>query len=215
MRIKYLLLIISLFAFATSNGQVGTESIIQELSDIKTPEQAESYLKAKEKLFRGQLYQYNSNDTSELANMFLSKEAGDILAFESNDRNKTFIFKILQFEDIELLRVQYIYFNNNEIDIHRIDSLRQLILNKLNGGESFDNLAKMYSMDGNAKNGGDLGWFEEGMMMNEFEDAIRKNDFGEIFKVDIPSEKWYYIVKNSYKPLRGKRVTAICVEVSN
>ncbi|MBL7842960.1 MAG: peptidylprolyl isomerase [Cyclobacteriaceae bacterium] len=147
--------------------------------------------------------------------MFLSKEAGDILAFESNDRNKTFIFKILQFEDIELLRVQYIYFNNNEIDIHRIDSLRQLILNKLNGGESFDNLAKMYSMDGNAKNGGDLGWFEEGMMMNEFEDAIRKNDFGEIFKVDIPSEKWYYIVKNSYKPLRGKRVTAICVEVSN
>jgi parvulin-like peptidyl-prolyl isomerase len=30
-------------------------------------------------------------------------------------------------------------------------------------------LAEKYSMDGNSKNGGDLGSVESGMMMNEFE----------------------------------------------
>jgi parvulin-like peptidyl-prolyl isomerase len=42
----------------------------------------------------------------------------------------------------------------------------------LQSGEmSFDQLARMFSSDGSAENGGDLGWFGRGMMVPEFEDA--------------------------------------------
>jgi parvulin-like peptidyl-prolyl isomerase len=52
-------------------------------------------------------------------------------------------------------------------------------------------------MDGNT-NGADLGYFEEGVMASEFENAVRARRKDEIFKVDVPSKNWYYVVKKTH-----------------
>lgn len=66
---------------------------------------------------------------------------------------------------------------------------------KLDKGEDFAKLAKEYSKDpGSAKNGGDLGWFESGEMVKEFEDAAYALKVGEISK-PVKSEYGYHIIK--------------------
>lgn len=60
-----------------------------------------------------------------------------------------------------------------------IDSLKLLIEN----GADFRQIAMQFSQDqGSAQNGGDLGWFSEGMMITEFNDACVK---GEINKLQV------------------------------
>ena len=48
----------------------------------------------------------------------------------------------------------------------------QDLLNELKGGANFAQLARENSEDGSASRGGDLGWFETGKMVPEFEDAV-------------------------------------------
>jgi peptidyl-prolyl cis-trans isomerase C len=49
----------------------------------------------------------------------------------------------------------------------------EALLSQLKGGASFEALASQHSADtGSAKNGGDLGWFGEGRMVKEFDDAL-------------------------------------------
>src|SRR5690606_269727 len=52
---------------------------------------------------------------------------------------------------------------------------------KLDQGEDFANLAKEYSLDSsNAEDGGDLGFFSAGAMVQEFEDAAYALNPGEV-----------------------------------
>lgn len=45
------------------------------------------------------------------------------------------------------------------------------LLEEINGGRAFEEVAKEKSMCPSGSQGGDLGWFERGMMVQEFEDA--------------------------------------------
>ena len=54
----------------------------------------------------------------------------------------------------------------------------------LRAGGNFADLARRYSQDpGSAVNGGDLGWFGEGMMVQEFNDAAFQGEAGDVVKV--------------------------------
>ncbi|WP_050527968.1 peptidylprolyl isomerase [Pseudorhodobacter aquimaris] len=46
------------------------------------------------------------------------------------------------------------------------------IKTQIDGGANFGDMAKEHSSDGAAANGGDLGWFSEGMMVAPFQDAV-------------------------------------------
>lgn len=62
----------------------------------------------------------------------------------------------------------------------RIEELQQ----KLNNGESFEDLAREYSEDpGSARQGGDLGWVATGEMVKPFEDALFKMNQGEVSEI--------------------------------
>ena len=54
------------------------------------------------------------------------------------------------------------------------------IQEKLNNGAHFRELARNYSTCSSKKKGGDLGWFSKGMMVQEFENAVKSMKVGEV-----------------------------------
>ena len=58
------------------------------------------------------------------------------------------------------------------------------LLEELKKGESFEDLAKKYSLCPSNQKGGDLGYFGRGEMVKEFEDACFDTDVDEITTVE-------------------------------
>lgn len=68
------------------------------------------------------------------------------------------------------------------------------ILKKVKSGEEFSKLAKEYSEDGSASNGGDLGFFTKGEMVPEFEAAAWGLKPGEVSEL-VKTKYGYHIIK--------------------
>jgi len=62
------------------------------------------------------------------------------------------------------------------------------------GKETFEDLAKQFSEDGSAENGGNLGWFGPGAMVKEFEDATSKLEVGKTSEL-VKSQFGFHIIK--------------------
>ncbi|WP_051189068.1 peptidylprolyl isomerase [Halalkalibacillus halophilus] len=60
-------------------------------------------------------------------------------------------------------------------------------------GDSFEELASEYSSDGSADNGGDLGYFTVGQMVEPFEDAAFSLEIGEISE-PVESQFGYHVI---------------------
>ncbi len=70
----------------------------------------------------------------------------------------------------------------------------QDLLDKINAGASFEDLAKQYSECPSGKRGGDLGYFGRGMMIREFEVAAFEGEKGAVVG-PIKTQFGYHIIK--------------------
>jgi len=68
------------------------------------------------------------------------------------------------------------------------------IVERLNKGEKFDDLAKKYSLDGSKDYGGDLGYFSEGEMVPEFSKAAFALQPGQI-SAPVKTDFGWHIIK--------------------
>jgi peptidyl-prolyl cis-trans isomerase C len=71
----------------------------------------------------------------------------------------------------------------------------QEIIKQLDGGASFEELAKSKSTDGAAAQGGDLGYFGSGQMVPEFEKAAMALEVGAYTKTPVQTQFGFHVVK--------------------
>ncbi len=67
------------------------------------------------------------------------------------------------------------------------------LLERIEKGESFEDLAKKCSLCPSGQNGGDLGYFERGEMVKEFEDACFDNEVGSV--VSVKTDFGWHLIK--------------------
>ncbi len=81
----------------------------------------------------------------------------------------------------------------------------QEVLQKIEKGTNFSELAKEYSTDpGNKEQGGDLGWFERGAMVAEFEKAAFETEVGKISEI-VKTQFGYHIILVEDKKEAGQQ----------
>lgn len=68
------------------------------------------------------------------------------------------------------------------------------IIKKLDDGAKFEDLAKEYSKDSSASDGGNLGYFNRGEMVSEFEDAAVALKVNEYTKEPVKTQFGYHII---------------------
>ncbi|MDO8281888.1 MAG: peptidylprolyl isomerase [Thermodesulfovibrionia bacterium] len=122
-----------------------------------------------------------------LITTLLEKEIRDKVKVEDAEAKSFYDSNMDKFKQNAGIRASHILVESEAIGIS--------ILAKLKAGADFAKLAAQYSMDeGNAKNGGDLGFFDRGRMVPEFEDAAFKLKKGEVSGL-VKTQFGFHIIK--------------------
>lgn len=74
-------------------------------------------------------------------------------------------------------------------------ALAEAIIQKLQAGGDFAALAKEYSKDSSAKNGGDLGWFNAQSMVQPFSAAVAKLEKGKFTLVPVQTQFGWHVIQ--------------------
>ena len=105
------------------------------------------------------------------------------------------IYKIMYVKEIPLYSASYIYLDAGKLSTSKISSIRKKILSKYKAGTSFNDLVTEYNMDKNPKAANMV--FTSGEMAPEFEKAVKEHGPTELFTVEVPAGKLYYIAKTN------------------
>ena len=106
-------------------------------------------------------------------------------------------------------------FNASHILVKEEDEALQII-EKLKIKSEFSKLAKSYSIGPSKKNGGSLGWFRSGQMVEEFEKAVLKLKKGETTKKPVKTKFGYHIIMlNDIRDSQPKKINDIRKQIVN
>lgn len=85
-------------------------------------------------------------------------------------------------------------FNANHILVESEDEAKAII-EEINGGADFEEVAKEKSAGPSGPNGGSLGWFGAGMMVPEFENAVMDLEAGAISAEPVQTQFGWHVIK--------------------
>ncbi len=191
--------LILLFAFtATTLIAQNTRQIKKELLTVSNIEEAKAFMQTHQKM-RSKIYVYNQEKhTNSLSKELFKHHVGDV--FTIKEKNTKAIYKILSIVPKKHYRANYIFFSGKKMNPKAIKFLREEIAIEVRKGKEFKEYASRYSMDRNAKQGGDIGWFTEKYMSKEFMEALRKHPVNTIYTLDLPEQDKYYLVQQTESP---------------
>jgi peptidyl-prolyl cis-trans isomerase C len=94
------------------------------------------------------------------------------------------------------------------------EKLAKEIKAKLDKGADFATLAKKYSTDGSAQNGGDLGWFQPDQMVKPFAEAVEKAKVGTVVGPVKTQFGWHIIKVEGSRPTKKPTLAQETPELS-
>ncbi len=187
----------------TSTTLFAQETVTEKFQKIQTVQQAQQFIEANPVLKPALLYLSAGKDTALIDKRLLRQKRGDIFSVGY------VTYKVLEARDTTDLRASYIFLDGGSLSKSEVDSLKKLIVQKLNAGAKFEQLSDQYTMDGN-KTHGDTDWFfGEYSFPKEFQDAVMNHKLGDIFFVDVPDKEWHYIVKKTFEDRVKKDITVL------
>lgn len=69
------------------------------------------------------------------------------------------------------------------------------LIEELNGGADFAELAKEHSTGPTGKNGGDLGWFDAGQMVKPFSEAVKASEPGKVIQTPVETQFGWHVIE--------------------
>ncbi len=121
--------------------------------------------------------------SSQIASFVANAQVDDVYGpyFENDSYKATRLVAINNLPDS--VKARHILVTSASLE--ETNTLADSLLNLARNGANFADLARRHSEDqGSAINGGDLGWFREGMMVKPFNDAAFQGKTGDILKVE-------------------------------
>jgi PPIC-type PPIASE domain len=178
-------------------------TVNEQFQKILTVPQAQQFIDGNATLKPVLLHLSYGKDSTLIDKRLLRQNKGDIFSVGY------VTYKVIEATETINFRANYIFLDGSSLSLSETDSLKKIIVQKANGGASFEQLSDQYTMDGNTTHG-DTGWFfGELMMPKEFQEAVSKHKTGEIFFVDVPDKQWHYIVKKTYDDQVKKDITVL------
>jgi len=190
--IKKYFFIAFLFCFYVSSSQTNMKQLKTDLELITDVKSAKQFIKDNPNL-KAKVYTYNEEKhNNSLSKKLFSKTEGT--SFETEEQSASTLYKIISITPTLHYRASYIFLDGKKLKKEKIDSLRAIIMSKLNSGQHFNKLAGNYSMDRNAIRGGDLGWFTTNKASKDFINSLKENKHNTVFNLDLPEAKKHYII---------------------
>jgi len=186
--------ILLLLVFVTTTFCYSQNNFESELDSIQTLDEAKIYVQ-KNKSLKGKVITFNKEKHhTKIAEELFRLRKGSKKVYKT-DMSKTY-YKVVDKSEVLYQKLSYIFLDGKKKSMENINVLRQNIIAKYNNGFRFEDLAKHYSMDNNAKRGGDLGWVTQGDLHPDLEAHLLddSHEINDIFTVDIPSQQWYYVI---------------------
>lgn len=117
----------------------------------------------------------------EVVDRLFSDSVGTIIGPIFKD-GKYNIYKIAgtKEDSVYQMRASHILFKTENGDTAATIKKANEVMAQIKGGADFGAMAAQYGTDGTAQRGGDLGWFPEGQMVKEFNDAVLAGKKGDI-----------------------------------
>ncbi|HTR29764.1 MAG TPA: peptidylprolyl isomerase [Puia sp.] len=180
-----------LFVYCSVLAQ-NTPTVNDQFKNIATVQQAQAWAAANPQLKPAILHLVAGKDSTLIDKRLLRQNQGDIFSVGY------VTYKVIESKESVKYRASYIYLDGSVMSPSEIDSVRKLIVQKINGGADWNQLSDQYTMDGNTTHG-DTGWFfGELQMPKEFQDAVKAHKTGDVFFVDVSDRNWHYIVKKTF-----------------
>ncbi|MBI1803666.1 MAG: peptidylprolyl isomerase [Ignavibacteriae bacterium] len=211
-KLKYVL-------FKEEPSKSDTDDVAKEFQDIKSRAQAGADFRDLAKTYSevppdttGRYYKHGELSPAREKAVF-NASAGEMLGpiLESDG------YHLTKVEDFRPGTDEYLHASHILIRIDNNDSVAALrkakdVTARARGGEDFASLARQFSTDGSASNGGDLGWFGKGKMVKPFEEAAFKAKPGQIVG-PVHTQFGYHVIKVLAKDNREVKATDIKMSI--
>jgi len=129
---------------------------------------------------------------------FIEYEIREKITLNDDDIKKYYKENIDFFKVVREVKVQHILLsipsNTSEVLMQEIYRKAGELMERLQKGEDFGELAKIYSQGASAKSGGDMGWFNKGELIPFLERVVFKLKVGEVSHV-IRSPLGLHLIK--------------------